>query len=128
MPITLITGPANAGKAGVVMDALRAHRARGRRPLLVVPTLADVERYRLELARAEPASEGRAGSARLEGQRRGGPAWSTFRVFSPRCSVEPAPPSARSAGWPANGRSPRCCAKRAKSVPAPVGVPAQASA
>jgi ATP-dependent helicase/DNAse subunit B len=49
MPITLITGPANAGKAGVVMEALRAHRARGERPLLVVPTRADVERYRLEL-------------------------------------------------------------------------------
>jgi PD-(D/E)XK nuclease superfamily len=60
MPITLITGPANAGKAGVVMDALRAHRVRGERPLLVVPTLADVERYRLELVRAEPAFEGRA--------------------------------------------------------------------
>jgi hypothetical protein len=44
MPITLITGPANAGKAGVAMDTLRAHRARGERPLLVVPTHADVER------------------------------------------------------------------------------------
>ncbi len=60
MPITLITGPANAGKAGVVMDALGAHRARGERPLLVVPTHADVERYLLELMRAESAFEGRA--------------------------------------------------------------------
>jgi ATP-dependent helicase/nuclease subunit B len=58
MPITLITGPANAGKAGVVMDALSAHRARGERPLLVVPTHADVERYQLELAEHGPASEG----------------------------------------------------------------------
>jgi ATP-dependent helicase/DNAse subunit B len=51
MPIALITGPANSGKAGVVMDALRGHLARGGRPLLVVPTRADVERYRLELER-----------------------------------------------------------------------------
>ncbi len=51
MPITLVTGPANAGKARVVMDALRAHHARGEQPLLVVPTRADVERYRGELAR-----------------------------------------------------------------------------
>ncbi len=58
MPITLITGPANAGKAGVVMDALTAHRARGERPLLVVPTHADVERYQLELCGHELASEG----------------------------------------------------------------------
>ncbi len=61
MPITLITGPANAGKAGVVMDALGAHRARGERPLLVVPTHADVERYRLELGARELTSEGVAG-------------------------------------------------------------------
>ncbi len=58
MPITLITGPANAGKAGVVMDALSAHRARGERPLLVVPTHADMERYRLELGERELTSEG----------------------------------------------------------------------
>jgi RecB family exonuclease len=51
MPLTLVTGPANAGKARVVMDALRAHDARGEQPLLVVPTRADVERYRSELAR-----------------------------------------------------------------------------
>ncbi|MFI5005567.1 MAG: hypothetical protein ACHQE6_11200, partial [Solirubrobacterales bacterium] len=50
MPITLLTGPANAGKAGVVLDALRAHHARGEEPLLVVPTHADVEHYRRELA------------------------------------------------------------------------------
>jgi hypothetical protein len=60
MPITLITGPANAGKAGVVMDALTAHRARGERPLLVVPTNADVERYRLALVEHELAAEGTA--------------------------------------------------------------------
>ncbi len=51
MPLTLVTGPANAGKARVVMDALRAHHARGEQPLLVVPTRADVEHYRSELVR-----------------------------------------------------------------------------
>jgi PD-(D/E)XK nuclease superfamily len=51
VPLTLVTGPANAGKARVVMDALRAHHARGEQPLLVVPTRADVERYHGELAR-----------------------------------------------------------------------------
>ncbi len=66
MPITLITGPANAGKAGVVMDALRAHRARAERPLLVVPTHADVERYRLELDGRAPTSEGVAAGTGVE--------------------------------------------------------------
>jgi ATP-dependent helicase/DNAse subunit B len=50
VPITLITGPANAGKAREVLGAVRGHLARGEEPLLVVPTRADVERYRRELA------------------------------------------------------------------------------
>jgi ATP-dependent helicase/DNAse subunit B len=50
MPITLITGPANAGKAELVMEALRGHLARGEEPLLIVPTRADVEHYLRELA------------------------------------------------------------------------------
>jgi ATP-dependent helicase/DNAse subunit B len=50
MPILLITGPANAGKAQVVMDTVRKHLAHGREPLLVVPTRADVESYLRELA------------------------------------------------------------------------------
>jgi ATP-dependent helicase/DNAse subunit B len=48
--LTLVTGPANAGKARAVLDAVRARAARGEEPLLVVPTHADVERYRRELA------------------------------------------------------------------------------
>jgi ATP-dependent helicase/nuclease subunit B len=52
VPIALVTGPANAGKARVVMDAVRAHVARGETPLLVVPTEADQARYRRELAEA----------------------------------------------------------------------------
>jgi hypothetical protein len=50
MPITLITGPANAGKAEMVMDAVRRALAHGQEPLLVVPTRADVQHYRRELA------------------------------------------------------------------------------
>lgn len=50
MSIALITGPANAGKAHVVLDAVRGHVARGEEPLLVVPTEADRTRYRRELA------------------------------------------------------------------------------
>jgi ATP-dependent helicase/DNAse subunit B len=48
--IALVTGPANAGKIQVVMEALRAHVAHGEGPLLVVPTAADQARYRRELA------------------------------------------------------------------------------
>ncbi len=50
MPITLISGPANAGKAEVVMDAVRRHLAHGEEPLLIVPTRADAEHYQRELA------------------------------------------------------------------------------
>src|SRR4051794_28703491 len=48
MPLTLITGPANAAKAGAVLDRYRAtlHRS----PLLVVPRSADVDHYQRELA------------------------------------------------------------------------------
>jgi ATP-dependent helicase/nuclease subunit B len=50
MPLTLVTGPANAEKAGFVLGAYRD--ALDRDPLLVVPTFADVEHYRRELAEA----------------------------------------------------------------------------
>jgi ATP-dependent helicase/DNAse subunit B len=61
MPLTLITGPANAGKAQLVMDAVRGHLADGEEPLLVVPTRADAEHYRRELA-----AEGALLGARVE--------------------------------------------------------------
>ena len=48
MPLTLVTGPANAAKAGAVLERLRELRERD--PLLVVPTAADVDHYRRELA------------------------------------------------------------------------------
>ncbi|HEX4437863.1 MAG TPA: PD-(D/E)XK nuclease family protein [Solirubrobacteraceae bacterium] len=50
MPITLITGPANAGKAELILDAVRRHLAHGEEPLLIVPTGADAEHYLRELA------------------------------------------------------------------------------
>jgi ATP-dependent helicase/DNAse subunit B len=76
MPILLVTGPANAGKARAVMDVLHEHDARGRRALLVVPTQADAERYGRELADAGLTS---ARAVRFDGLlaevvRRGGPA------------------------------------------------------
>ncbi|MHB8531676.1 MAG: PD-(D/E)XK nuclease family protein [Solirubrobacteraceae bacterium] len=55
MGITLVTGPANAGKAHVVMAAVRAHQARREEPLLIVPTRTDVEHYLRELAGGEVA-------------------------------------------------------------------------
>ena len=51
MPLTLITGPANAGKAELVFDGLRAELRREGTPWLVVPSSADVRHYREELAR-----------------------------------------------------------------------------
>ncbi len=50
MPLTLITGPANAAKAGEVFSRLRA--VVGRDPVLVVPTSADAGHYARELAGA----------------------------------------------------------------------------
>src|ERR671930_67561 len=50
MPLTLVTGPANAEKAGYVLAAYRA--ALEDEPLLVVPTFADADHYRRELAAA----------------------------------------------------------------------------
>ena len=48
MPLTLITGPANAAKAGAVLERFRA--ALPREPVLVVPTPADAEHYQRELS------------------------------------------------------------------------------
>src|SRR3954453_17264925 len=48
MPLVLITGPANAAKAGEVLGRFRAPRPRS--PLPVVPTAADVDHFQRELA------------------------------------------------------------------------------
>ena len=48
MPLTLVLGPANSAKAGEVLGAFAAQSRRD--AVLVVPTRADVEHYRAELA------------------------------------------------------------------------------
>jgi ATP-dependent helicase/DNAse subunit B len=48
MALTLITGPANAAKAGAVLERFRT--ALPREPVLVVPTPADAQHYQRELA------------------------------------------------------------------------------
>ena len=48
MPLRLVTGPANSGKAGVVLDAYRARLHE--EPILVVPSFEDVEHTQRELA------------------------------------------------------------------------------
>ena len=48
MPLTLVTGPANAAKAGEVLGGLRARL--GEEPVLVVPAFSDVEHAQRELA------------------------------------------------------------------------------
>ena len=50
VPLTLVSGPANAEKARVVLGRVRERAAAGEQPLLVVPTLEDVAAYRAELA------------------------------------------------------------------------------
>ncbi|MHB8491425.1 MAG: hypothetical protein ACYDA6_04310, partial [Solirubrobacteraceae bacterium] len=50
MSLTLITGPANAGKAARVLSEARREALRGSGPWLVVPTAADEREYRRELA------------------------------------------------------------------------------
>ena len=48
MPLRLVTGPANAAKAGVVLGAYRARLHE--EPILVVPAFDDVEHTQRELA------------------------------------------------------------------------------
>jgi hypothetical protein len=48
VPLKLVTGPANAAKAGEVLGGLRARLDDD--PILVVPTVADVEHAQRELA------------------------------------------------------------------------------
>ena len=48
MPLKLVTGPANAAKAGEVLGGLRARL--DDEPILVVPTFADVEHAQREMA------------------------------------------------------------------------------
>ena len=50
MPLKLITGPVNSGKAGLVLEAVEKAAADGLDPTLVVPTAADSDLLRRELA------------------------------------------------------------------------------
>ena len=50
MPLKLITGPVNSGKAGLVREAVEEAAAEGLDPTLVVPTAADSDLLRRELA------------------------------------------------------------------------------
>ncbi|MDO8209230.1 PD-(D/E)XK nuclease family protein [Conexibacter sp. CPCC 206217] len=56
MPLKLLTGPANAAKAGVALDTFRARLKRD--PWLVVPTAEDVAYYERELAERDPVRRG----------------------------------------------------------------------
>ena len=49
MPLKLIVGPPNSGRTGATLDGFRAAAARN--PVLVVPTVDDVERFEEELTR-----------------------------------------------------------------------------
>src|SRR5690349_13762449 len=56
MPLKLIAGPPNSGRTGAVLAAFRAVSARD--PVLVVPTVDDVERFEEELTRDGDAITG----------------------------------------------------------------------
>src|SRR5436190_12820905 len=49
MALKLIVGPPNSGRTGAILDGFRAMS--GRHPVLVVPTVDDVERFEEELTR-----------------------------------------------------------------------------
>ena len=76
MALKLVTGPANSGRAGEVLDAYRARLAD--EPVLVVPGFRDVEHSRRELARTGAGLGSRvvlfADLFRLIGERCGAPA------------------------------------------------------
>lgn len=49
MPLDLVTGPANAAKAGVILGEFRKAAESGAAPVLVVPTKADRDAYEQEI-------------------------------------------------------------------------------
>src|SRR5262245_54217249 len=53
MPLTLVVGPANAGKVALLLD--RYLEALGRDPFLIVPNRSDVDRVERDLLRRRPA-------------------------------------------------------------------------
>ena len=75
MPLKLVTGPANSGKAGEILNAYRA--SLDREPILVVPAFRDVQHSQRELA-----ARGAVLGARVERFRR------LFEVVAERCGSE----------------------------------------
>src|SRR3954468_12875709 len=111
MSLTLVTGPANAAKAGYVLERLR--EVLHREPLLVVPTAADVAHYQRELAAGEVvfgaevltfsrlwrgigSVGGGAGRALRGGARGGGGGWAGWRAC--RGAGSECPPASASCG------------------------------
>ena len=121
VPLTLVTGPANAEKAGFVLGAYRA--ALDDEPILVVPTFADVDHYRRELAAGGRGL--RRARRRLLGpdarDRAPGGGGRAERSRGWRASAWPAPRSPGSAWRRSRRRPPRrassrpCCASSPSS-------------
>jgi RecB family exonuclease len=94
MPVSLIVGPLNSGRAGAVLSRFRALRDAD--PLLVVPNRDDAERFERELAQAGEATMG--GSvvtfprlldevARAGGVEHGSPLTPLQRTWLARCAA-----------------------------------------
>jgi ATP-dependent helicase/DNAse subunit B len=75
VPLKLVTGPANSGKAGEILNAYRA--SLDREPILVVPAFRDVQHSQRELA-----ARGAVLGARVERFRR------LFEIVAERCGSE----------------------------------------
>src|SRR3954447_20763424 len=76
MALKLVTGPANSGRAGVLLDSYRARIAED--PILVVPGFRDVEQLQRELARTGAGLGARV--LRFE---------DLFRTIGERCGAPP---------------------------------------
>ena len=119
VPLALVTGPANAAKAGEVLGGLRARV--DEEPILVVPAFQDVEHAQRELAErgavfgvsvlrfdwlfreiARRAGDARAGRLRrpARADRRGGGARAPGSSCSPSRPPSPASCARRRASWP----------------------------
>jgi ATP-dependent helicase/DNAse subunit B len=75
MPLKLVTGPANSGKAGEILEAYRAGLAA--EPILVVPAFSDVQHSQRELA-----ARGAVLGSRVERFKR------LFEIVAERCGSE----------------------------------------
>ena len=118
MPLTLITGPANAAKAGAVLERLRA--ALPRDPLLVVPTAADVEHYQRELAGSGIVFGAEVLTfARLVREIASRTGLRARRSAASRATASYAPrsPTSRCGSWPARRRRPGSPTRRARCSP-----------